>query len=181
MKNNFRFAGCLILFWCCFLTEGFGQRVSLKTNALLWGNLTPNISGEIILSKRTTLEGTVMYSPNGGPLDTRLRGFSADYRYWIAGRPFVRSFVGFSTGLTTYKIKSNRYIHSGDAANIGLVYGYVLPLKKHWNIEFLGGYGISIFREKKFKKEQFDSSAEYNVNGHRFLPVRVGISVGYVF
>ena len=70
------------------------QLAAVKTNALLWGNLTPNISMELVTASKFSLEGTVFYGLNKTPLDAQLKGAQAEFRYWISGRPMARSFIG---------------------------------------------------------------------------------------
>lgn len=55
------------------------QLAAVKTNALLWGNLTPNISMELVTASKFSLEGTVFYGLNKTPLDAQLKGAQAEF------------------------------------------------------------------------------------------------------
>ena len=180
MKKFTLYIGMLLIM--VFMTNpASAQQISLKTNALLWVNCTPNLSAEFVTSKRTSFDATAFYTIKNGPFDFNVRGASLEYRYWLAGRPFVRSFVGLSIGGTNYRILSDSTIKQGDAGGVGLTFGYVLPIGKHWNIEFVSGFGAVFFREKRYNKYEFENNMDYNENGHRYLPNKIGVSIGYTF
>lgn len=180
MNAMARFA-VVLMFFCSLTSEGFAQRMSIKTNALYWVNCTANLSMEFVMGERTTVEGMAFYTLPNDPFNLDVRGLSFDYRYWLAGRPMARSFVGVSATGTIYRLSNGGTLQNGDAGAFGLVYGYVLPLGKHWNVEFVSGFGITLFREKKYNKNLVNPSNEYNVKGHRFLPTKLGVSLAYTF
>ena len=165
------------------LTMGsaFGQQLTVKSNALLWVNSTPNLSLELVTTRRTSLDVSMCYTIPGNPLNVDMRGVSAEYRYWISGRPFARCFTGFSLLGTRYDVNVSSTRHHGDAGGIGLVLGYVLPIGKRWNIEFESGFGFLFFREKRFTEDISPDDVNYNSNGHKCLPTKVAIAVGYTF
>lgn len=89
------------------------QLAAVKTNALLWGNLTPNISMELVTASKFSLEGTVFYGLNKTPLDAQLKGAQAEFRYWIAGRPMARTFIGLSVSGVRYTVVHKGKAHQG--------------------------------------------------------------------
>ena len=129
------------------------QLAAVKTNALLWGNLTPNLSVELVTAPRFSLEGTVFYGLNKNPLDVQLKGAQAEIRY----------------------------THRGDAAGPGLTYGYAWPLCKHFNLEFSAGVGVMWYREKKYAEGTNLNKAEYNAKGMKYVPTEVAVTCSYVF
>lgn len=133
-------------------------RFALKIN-LLYGiaTLTPNISAEVALSKRSTLE--LSYSNNPwkykADLDDNkkfLHGIaSLEYRYWFCER-FSGHFLGIHGFYSEYNISGydvpllfeKEYRYKGNAYGGGVLYGYALPIGKMWNIEFTAG--VDVFR-----------------------------------
>lgn len=157
------------------------QLAAVKTNALLWGNLTPNLSVELVTAPRFSLEGTVFYGLNKNPLDVQLKGAQAEIRYWISGRPMARSFVGLSVSGMRYFVAHEGTTHRGDAAGPGLTYGYAWPLCKHFNLEFSAGVGVMWYREKKYAEGTNMNKAEYNAKGMKYVPTEVAVTCSYVF
>ena len=162
--------------------ETKAQLISAKTNALMWGNLTPNLSLELVTSGKTSVEATAFHSLKNTPMDTRLTGGQVEMRYWLSGRPTSWMFVGLSlTGLRYDTSLNSKVRHLGDAGGPGVVYGYVLPLGKHWNIEFAAGLSMIWYREKKCDKNIDILLQPYNENGRRILPSKLSVSCAYVF
>lgn len=159
----------------------YAQLAAVKTNALLWGNLTPNISMELVTAPRFSLEGTVFYGLNKTPMDTQLKGAQAEIRYWISGRPMARSFVGLSVSGVRYTVTHKGTTHLGEAAGPGLTYGYAWPLSKHFNLEFSAGVGAMWYREKKYPEGTVPMQEEYNANGMKCVPTEIAVSCCYLF
>lgn len=163
-------------------SEARAQLFSAKTNALMWGNLTPNLSLELVTSKNTSVEATAFYSLDNTPLKTGLTGGQVEIRYWLSGRPTSWMFVGLSlTGLRYDSSLNSNVRHLGDAAGPGVVYGYVLPLGKHWNIEFAAGLSMLWYRERRYDKSVNIWNEPYNESGRRILPSKLSVSCAYVF
>lgn len=157
------------------------QLAAVKTNALLWGNLTPNVSMELVTAPRFSLEGTVFYGLNQNPLNVQLKGAQAELRYWISGRPMARSFVGLSVSGMRYFVTHEGTAHRGDAGGPGLTYGYALPLCKHFNLEFSAGVGLMWYREKKYAEGTNLDKAAYNAKGMKCVPTEIAVACCYVF
>lgn len=163
--------------------DAAAQLLAVKTNALLWGNLTPNLSMELVTTKKTSFEGTVFYSLDNTPFNTQLMGAQAEMRYWISGRPMNRLFVGVSLSALRYDTTlgiGNR--HQGDAIAPGIVYGYALPVGNRWNIEFAAGVGYFWYNERRYNKKNDNIWAEpYNEHGGRMIPTKLCVSCAYLF
>lgn len=181
MKNFLiKILGVMMLAAYSFDAEA--QLMSVKTNALFWANLTPNLSMELVTSKNTSLEGTAFYSPGKTTLDTRLIGVQGEFRYWISGRPMTGMFAGVGLSAFRYDMtlgKNSR--HFGDAVAPGVVYGYDFPVGKHWNIEVATGLGYVWFREKKYGYDKDINKEKYNEHGSRIFPTKLCVSVAYLF
>ena len=115
--------------------EAQAQLAAVKTNVLLWGNLTPNLSLELVTGRenqpgRYIVLRTVKESSN----DTAA-GAQAEFRFWISDRPMARSFVGLNMTGMRYLVTYKGNLHHGDALGPGVVYGYALPLTRHFNLK----------------------------------------------
>lgn len=171
-----------VMMMAVMAAEAKAQLLSVKTNALMWGNLTPNLSLELVTSGKTSVEATAFYSVGNTPLKTDLTGGQVEWRYWLSGRPTNWMFVGLSlTGLRYDTSLGSKLRHLGDAGGPGVVYGYVLPLGKHWNIEFAAGLSMIWFRERKYDKDVDIWQQPYNESGRRILPSKLSVSCTYVF
>ena len=179
--NHFLRRGICLGAWVAGCGMAHAQLAAVKTNALLWGNLTPNISMELVTASKFSLEGTVFYGLNKNPLDVQLKGAQAEIRYWISGRPMARSFVGLSVSGMRYFVAHEGTTHRGDAAGPGLTYGYAWPLCKHFNLEFSAGVGVMWYREKKYAEGTNLNKAEYNAKGMKYVPTEVAVTCSYVF
>lgn len=72
--NHFLRRGICLGAWVAGCGMAHAQLAAVKTNALLWGNLTPNISMELVTASKFSLEGTVFYGLDKAPLDAQLKG-----------------------------------------------------------------------------------------------------------
>lgn len=156
------------------------QLIAAKTNALLWGNLTPNLSLELVTSARTSVAGTAFYSLNTTPLNCSIKGVEGQVRYWLGGRPMTQAFVALGAQGMRYTATWSGTRHHGDALGPGGVVGYVLPLNKRWNIEFSAGVSYMWYREQRHDKDQPYTEQDYNATGSKVMPMGVGVSITYI-
>ena len=71
--NHFLRRGIYLGAWVAGCGMAHAQLATVKTNALLWGNLMPNISMELVTASKFSLEGTVFYGLDKAPLDAQLK------------------------------------------------------------------------------------------------------------
>lgn len=164
-----------------FFAPAQAQLLAGKTNALLWANVTPNFSLELVTSEHTSLSGSLFYSPKHTTTDISMKGCDLQLRYWFSGRALAQSFLAL--GLQGMKHDVNAfsdYVHDGFSTGPGLVYGYDLPLTKRFNLEFTAGVSIMWYREKKYGKQE-QAPYEYNHTGKKLMPMGIGISCVYIF
>ncbi len=174
----------LFLFAICAMygVSAHAQRVALKTNAIDWLMLSPNLSLETRLSAHMTLD--VGFSANPFPVSiagyrwNNLR-FQPELRYYFA-RPMSRHFVGLAALGASYRLNmKTRFLH-GIMAGVGATYGYAFVLNKNWNMEAEIGVGIAYARAKNFRDTE---KAPTEPNYGRVLPVpmRFALSFSYIF
>lgn len=162
------------------------QQIAIKTNALMIAAGTPNISSEFVTGEHTSIDVSLFghYKPYG--LNSKLIGFQPEFRYWFNGRPMVREYLGIAALATSYDMTWNKNVFNGDAAGLGVTFGYVLSIKERFNIEFYGGFGAVYFQQKQhsindnFDDFSTDNSIRPNAYGYKLLPIKLGVSLSYI-
>lgn len=175
------------IFWIMAFTVScnviYAQRLAVKTNTLLLGNFTPNLTFSIIGTEKTSIELTGFHSVGKTPLKTDLTGFQVEMRYWFSGRPLNRFFIGGALTALRYDTSLiGDFRRIGDAVSPGLTYGYALPLGRHWNIEFAAGVGAFWNRERRYAKNDPEFNKKpYNEHGFQVMPNKLAVSCAYIF
>ena len=135
---------------------------ALKTNLLYWATGTINLSAEIGLAKKSTLDIMGSYNPwnlNGTyENNKKLVHFIVrpEYRYWFCER-FNGHFLGVHAFYWQYNINQHdvpllfekEYRYEGNAVGVGISYGYHWAWSKHWGMEFNFGLGVAFMDYKK--------------------------------
>ncbi|MDE7386022.1 MAG: DUF3575 domain-containing protein [Muribaculaceae bacterium] len=173
-----------VMFVCVLFSfqDASAQRIALKTNALEYLTVSPNITMEARLSRKMSLQVGLAGCPDTRPMGnykfTNYR-IEPELRYWF-NRPMAKHFVALSTTAGTYSLMfKDRYI-SGDMIAAGISYGYALVLGRHWNVEFELGVGVGSFKGYDYKGED-NKPAEKNMNKVLPVPIRAAVSFAYVF
>lgn len=182
MKSRGFFYGMALL---CVLslcaTRVHGQKMGLKTNALYWAALTPNIGFEFAMSAKTTLELQGAYNPWTFRGDKKMRFWlvQPEVRYWFCEK-FEGHFLGLHLHGAQYfgGFKKNRY--DGYLAGGGITYGYNWILSPRWNLEAVIGIG---YARLWYDKSPRIYCEKCKTPGHKdyFGPTKIGISFVYVF
>ena len=181
------------------------QQFAVKTNALMWGVLTPNAGVEIVVGERSSLDISAFYKPSYSPelgsfFNSRIAGFQPEYRYWFNGRPMTREFIGASLMFADYdltnadKSTGMRYVYDGNAISLGIVGGYSFILGKknskdkvnRWRLELCGGFSFLGFFQKRYNIN--DSYDDYFVGepvkanswGYKLFPAKLGVTFTYI-
>ena len=180
----------LAIFWGAGTIRA--QDVAVKTNLLYWATTTPNLSLEIGLGERTTLELTGAYNPwtLNKESNKKIKHWLVmpEFRYWFCER-FNGHFVGLHPGYTFYNLsgvqipfygrstKDHRY--QGWAAGIGVSYGYSWVLGKRWNLEATLGIGYAY---TNFDRYECATCGKFKGKEHKhyFGPTKAGISLIYI-
>lgn len=184
------------LFFILFATTIYGalaQNVALKTNLAYGGlTLTPNLSVEIGLGERTTLD--VWAAVNPWKLEdyaNKLAHFmgQAEIRYWVCER-FNGLFVGVHGLVTKFNIagynlpwllepSSRDFQYQGYAFGGGVSVGYQFILARRWNLELNAAVG---YARINYDKYEFNDRKQFVQRGHKdyFGPTRLGISIVFL-
>lgn len=161
--------------------EVFSQRYAIKTNALSWLTLAPNIEGEIRLSDRYTGSLSVSYKPWHILSDNKkVTGIciQPEVRYWFC-QTYYQHFMGLHLNYADYNggLKEHRY--EGFLLGGGITYGYQMILSQHWNLEFNVGVGYARMNHDVYERPKcglFLGSQKKNYLGL----TKIGISLVYL-
>lgn len=150
-RNTFILFLLLLLFR---LADLHSQTLAVKNDLLTGALSSPNLSVEVKLSDRFTLEAGFHYNPFPAGGDKRWKHWfvQPELRYWMC-QPFGGHFFGahlmygvYNAGdmklpLGLFKgVRSSRY--EGDFLGLGVSYGYHFILSPRWSIETSLGVGF---------------------------------------
>lgn len=158
------------------------QRIALKTNALEYLTLSPNLTLEARLSRVLSLQVGVGVNPITKPIaDFKFTNFriEPELRYWF-NRPMARHFIAVSTTAGNCDIQARSHYFKYDIFAAGVSYGYALVLSKHWNMETEIGLGIGVLRglHSRAPISTVGESRAFHVMP---VPIRFGLSFSYIF
>lgn len=176
-------------------TNGFAQKVALKSNLLYDALLTPDLGLEVKVAPQWTVEitGNVNFWKVN---DRRWKQWNVqpEARYWFC-QAFSGHFLGAHLiggqynfgnlplnfkflGTDFSKLRDNRY--QGWMGGAGIAYGYSWILDKHWNLEAELGIGWIYAHYDRYPCATCGTRLE---SGHHnyFGPTKAAINLVYVF
>lgn len=165
----------------CLATAVQAQDFALKTNALYWAAATPNLSFELKMAPKATLDLAAAYNPWTFQHDKKMRFWLAqpEFRYWFC-ETFEGHFIGFHLHGAQYYGGFNDKIYDGYLAGAGFSYGYDWIVAPHWNIEATLGVGYARLWYKEMPNVPCLKC--YQNKALNYIGVtRVGLSVSYMF
>ena len=184
--NSYRFVVMACVFMLSLFAgqrEAQAQQVGVKTNALMWAALTPNIGCEVVVGEHSSIDISAFGHKNPYGLNSKVLAFQPEYRYWFNGRPMVREYIGVSAMLVGYDMTMRKYVYNGNAASLGLSGGYAFILGSNWRLELCGGFGFLFFRQKQYyETDDFyvDKTIKANAMGYKLFPAKLGVSFTYI-
>ena len=189
MSNCLKLACVAFLLMFLPLHKASAQKVAVKTNALYWATMSPNISAEVGLAPHWTLEVGGGLNPFTLKNNRKWKHYQwqGEARYWICER-FYRHFIGIHAGggelniaRTAFpwpRISSDKR-YEGWAVKAGVSYGYSFVLGGRWNMEATVGFGVI-----HADYDRYGCMSCADLDGHftkTFLaPTQVGISLIYM-
>lgn len=160
-------------------STGMAQRIALKTNALYWATLSPNIGGEFRLARHFTLDMNVAGNfISSDKRQLKFQQFAPELRYW-PGRPMARNFFGITTSYTNFNLRFNKNCYDGDAFAAGLAYGFNWVIGGRWNIETSLGAGLLSYRVFDYKTDA-QKPLSPNKNKVILAPIKAEVSLTYL-
>lgn len=162
-------------------TGVFAQRVALKSNALYWAAMSPNLGLEFRMSRHYTLNMEAAFNPFklSDDFKTRFVAFTPEVRYWFEARPHSHHFVGAMALASAYSVNLKDKFHEGSALGLGLTYGYSFVLSSRWSLETTLGAGLLKVNEKKYSRGA-EVPKEANHDKMMFAPLKLGVSFVYL-
>lgn len=176
------------------LDRGTPPVFGIKTNLLYGiGTLTPNLTAEVGLGQRTTLEVMGSYNPwhrKGSLTDNKklvhvlLR---PEFKYWFCER-FNGHFVGVHALFTRFNISQHdipfvnfkkEYRYDGTGYGVGVSYGYHWMLSKNWGLEFTVGVGAVRLDYDRYDCAACSTDAAPQKK-YYFGPTKAGINLTYL-
>lgn len=192
MMNN-KILRPLLLSFVLLLVAGFqnlqAQNVAVRTNALLWGTETANVSLDFTINRFSSLGITGAWSFSDSWIHSaHVQAGQIEYRYWFTHQPFYSMFVGPVVGIAHYRIDD-------DASNqiaipAGIEFGYSWSLSRHWNLEAVYGVGYLYYNRTTpytvsdglFSPSGDVLSTDPQVTHHHmFTTINLGLNISYVF
>lgn len=157
------------------------QDVALKTNGLYWATTTPNVSVEVALSPKYTLELAGAYNPWTFKDDKKMRFWlvQPEVKYWFCEK-FEGHFVGMHLHGAQFFGGFNKKRYDGYLAGGGITYGYDWILSPHWNLEAAIGIGYARLWYKESSRIPCEKCYE-NKHKNYFGPTKAAVSLIYVF
>ncbi len=173
--------GIFAVGFLCMIQTADAQRIALKTNALTWATLAPNLGAEFGISRHFTLglEATVSPFSIGKKFKPRYMALQPELRYWFTGRAHARWFVGAAGLLSEYNMRLGNTHHDGSAWGGGITGGYSFPLSTRWSMETTLGLGIVRYNEKKYGADQ-PAPAATNHKKLTIAPIKAGVTFVYI-
>ncbi len=187
-RNTFILFLLLLLFR---LADLHSQTLAVKSDLLTGALSSPNLSVEVKLSDRFTLEAGFHYNPYPAGGDKRWKHWfvQPELRYWMC-QPFGGHFFGahlmygvYNAGdmklpLGLFKgVRSSRY--EGDFLGLGVSYGYHFILSPRWSIETSLGVG---FLHIGYERYRCLHCGEQTGGGYKnfIAPTRAAVSLVYL-
>ncbi|EJX08319.1 hypothetical protein, secreted [gut metagenome] len=181
-----------VLIGFIFCLCGHSQEVALKTNALGWATVSPNLELEWGLSKKSTLDAYASVNPFSFSDGKQWKHWFVmpEYRYWFCEK-FYGHFVGVHLVGGEYNIgkvdlpfgvyKNTRDArYEGWGVGAGLSYGYQWVLSRHWSVEGTIGAGYIWAKYRKYPCAECGTELD---SGHKnyFGITKAAVSLIYVF
>lgn len=171
----------LLVILCMFvLTAVRAQMLGLKTNLLKDGACMPNVSLEIATGSRTTLSTEIFGSVKSWGHRFKTVGVAPELRWWFGGRTFSRFFLGVGAKGMHYDIAWKGENYRGDAAGMGLTFGYDFYLGRHFSLDISAGTGAMAYWQKHSKEGDTEVPLTYSEKGIAVVPYQFGVSLIYI-
>lgn len=174
-----------------FPRQARAQRLAIKTNALSWAALAPDLGLELVTGERTSIALSAFGTYNPFNLPYQLLVLQPEFRFWFNGRPLTREYVGIAAFAASYDLSlpaagDRANVFRGDGIAVGLSGGYVFNLGKRTNFELSGGTGVLVFRQKQYLandnyEEYFvGEHSEPNTSGYKMFPVKLAATFIFI-
>lgn len=164
----------------------------IKTN-LLYDLLTMvNVSVEVPLSKRFTVEATVVHpwwrsTAKHKTLQLRYVALTPRFYFKDSGTPFSSLFAGLSVGAGSYDLQWTRRGVQGKLWHIAPTFGYSHHISRRWKMEYSASVGYVQTKYTKYTQTADTPYGEIKVRDYPWvshvlrtvLPISLNVSIVY--
>lgn len=168
------------------LSLSASSQTYIKSNALYWVGLLPNVQVETRLSDNFTFQGELNASLWESVFDDRpLMGLQAIAGFrWYPKQAFKGFYVGVDASFDVYKVSNfiTLYppykVQHGVGMYYGLTLGYQLSIGKRWNMDFYAGGGWHLGWYYGVDTRTGELFVPWNKSGE-WLPYKLGVAFAY--
>lgn len=159
---------------------------AIKTNALYWATITPNLELEVGLAKKLTVDISGNYNPWKFGNDRQFKHWlvQPELRYWFCER-FNRSFIGLHGHYGEMNVSNLNFLglghdrYDGNFYGAGISYGYQWIINNRWSMEATIGAGYARLKYDKYARGDGDEKLEHKSHNY-FGPTKIGLSFIYM-
>lgn len=160
-------------------------RWAVKTNVAYLAATVANLGIEYSLGEHYSIDLPVIYSPYTVSRDFRLRFLAVqpEFRYWLR-KPLQGHFFGVHLNMGAFNVAVNsntRYQSPDGFYGVGISYGYVLPIARHWAAEFTLGAGYVYTKYDSYYNIPNGALLERGIRYNYWGLTKVEISLSYRF
>ncbi len=165
--------------------EELSYRWAVKTNVAYLAATVANLGIEYSFGEHYSIDLPVIYSPYTVSRDFRLRFLAVqpEFRYWLR-KPLQGHFFGVHLNMGAFNVAVNsntRYQSPDGFYGVGISYGYVLPIARHWAAEFTLGAGYVYTKYDSYYNIPNGALLERGIRYNYWGLTKVGISLSYRF
>lgn len=169
-----------------FLSLSASSQTYIKSNALYWVGLLPNVQVETRLADNFTFQGELNASLWESVFDGRpMMGLQAIAGFrWYPRQAFKGFYVGVDASFDVYKVSNfiTLYppykVQHGVGMYYGLTLGYQLSIGKRWNMDFYAGGGWHLGWYYGVDTRTGELFVPWNKSGE-WLPYKLGVAFAY--
>ena len=160
----------------------YAQTIGIKTNALGWVALQPNLGLDVGIGDMFSFNVEGMFGPfilsNGYRM--KVQGAQGEFKYWFKEK-FHGPAIGVYGNWAKYDYALAKYRYLGDMYGTGVSFGYTWFLCSNWALELVGGIGWEHFKqENKYLRK--DPLVCFGPASRNYVGLnRIGVNFIYYF
>lgn len=171
-----------------FTANTRAQMLAVNTDVAMDACMAPSLGVELVLGKKSSLNLNALYGKNILGQGVRIFALNPEWRVYISGRPMYHHYFGAVGLFSQYKFNLKGKTRDGDAAGLGLSYGYVLPVTDRFLVDFHTSVGGVFYHQKEYAiGDNYDANYTNkdgfpcaNAHGTIIMPLRLGVSLTYI-
>lgn len=173
---------CSLLF--AFAATAGAQGFAVKSNAAGWATYgTVNFGAEWAFAPQWSVDVDLAYNPweFSDHRQSKFWAVSPEFRFWF-DEGFKGHFIGLHGQYSDYNFGMKKYRYTGWQSNLGLSYGYALPISDRWLVE--ANLGLGWIRRKYDQNDRHHYPGDVVMFGSKkedlFGITRAGLSIVFL-